>query len=157
MPMRFNKFRRWSIATLMAITLLAACVFAYVHATNPERIRERSLQASLTLHADFGVPMSDMYVTHFATELPIRDENGDITTGSCGPHFDLTQPRYDRTTLREMIPTIRKVVPRIACSHVAIYLNSGIYNDDRFVAELEASLPNVVVFHESRHFSRHSP
>lgn len=138
----------------MSITLLTACVFAYVHATNPDRILERSLQASLKLHKDFDVPMSDLYVTHLATELPIRDKDGDITTGSCGPHFDLTQPRYDRARIREMVPTIRKVVPRIGCSHVAIYLNSGIYNDERFVTELEVSLPKVVVFHESRHFSR---
>jgi hypothetical protein len=142
---------------LMSITLLAACSFAYVYATDPERIHERSLQATRKLHVDFGVPMTDIYVTHIATELPIRDENGDVTTGSCGPHFDLTQPQYDRAMLRKMATTIRKVVPRVSCSHVAIYVNSRIYDDMQFVAELQALLPSVVVFDESRHLSRLGP
>ena len=148
MPIRFSKFRRWSITTLMSITLLVACVFAYVHVTNPERKRERSRQASLKRHMEFNVPLSDMYVTRTTTTLPIRDECGGITTGSCGPHFNLTQQRYDKALLREVVPTIRRVMPRTACSHVAIYLNSEVYNDLRFVTELEASLPNIAVFDE---------
>lgn len=148
---------RWSIATLLFVTLVFACVFAYINATNPERVQERSRRASLKMHTDFGVPMSDMYFTHLSTKLPVRDESGNITAGSCGPHFDITAPRYDRAMLREMVPTIRQVVPRPACSHVAVYLNKQVYNDTAFVTELEAALPNVVVFDESRHFPRYSP
>ena len=152
-----GSIRRWSITTLLVTILAFACAFAYIRATHPERVKERSIRASIKLHMDFDVPMHDIYVTRAAVQLPMRDKNGDVTTGSCGPHLDLSSPRYDRAMLRKMIPTIRQVVPRTACSHVAVYLNSQVYKDADLVTNLEAALPNVVVFDESRHFSRHSP
>jgi hypothetical protein len=115
------------------------------------------MRALAKLHMDFNVPMSDMHVTHFAPILPILDENGNITTASCGPHLDLTAPSYGSAKLREMAPTIRQIIPRAACSHVALYLNTLVYDDTAFVTEIEAMLPNVVVFDESRHFSRYNP
>lgn len=136
--------RRFSIGFLLWLVAIFAIGFAAYSRWHARRVIQQSHDAEVALLTQ----TLRKYVTYTGPPpmTPFYDDDGNVHPNSCGPSVDFSDSKWTKAHIRRELHHLKALLPDDGKSHVGLYLNENLSNDDDFVDELRRVLPGYEIY-----------